>query len=168
LFINFWFPLAVTRGPDQDRGRIYAIGNRHHLDFLGRLRQAPNQPHPFEESGPGWIVRAIAFYCGGSFKRDLEPKLPALSFTSSPELSILGQSTHANSTIKSKDHMKRTIEVTVTTAGEINIEGVGFKGADCEQATQYLEAALGTVSRKVKKPEYHQRTVARNQQKIGN
>jgi hypothetical protein len=63
--------------------------------------------------------------------------------------------------------MKRTIEVTVTPAGEINIEGVGFKGPDCEQATQYLEDALGTVSKKVKKPEYHQRRVTRNQQKVG-
>jgi hypothetical protein len=63
--------------------------------------------------------------------------------------------------------MKRTIEVTVTPAGEIKIEGVGFKGPDCEQASKYLEEALGAVSRKVKKPEYHQRSIVKHKQKVG-
>ena len=63
--------------------------------------------------------------------------------------------------------MKRTIEVTVSPIGEIKIEGVGFKGPDCEQATQYLEEALGTVSNSVKKPEYHQRSILNNHQKVG-
>jgi hypothetical protein len=44
---------------------------------------------------------------------------------------------------------------------------VGFKGPDCEQATKFLEEALGVVSKKVKKPEYHQRSKTRNQQKVG-
>jgi hypothetical protein len=63
--------------------------------------------------------------------------------------------------------MKNTIEVTVSPTGDINIEGVGFKGADCEQATEYLEEALGTVSKKVKKPEYHQRNIVKHKQKVG-
>ncbi len=63
--------------------------------------------------------------------------------------------------------MKRTIEVIVGTAGEIQIDAVGFTGADCEKATQFLEEALGTVGTKVKKPEYHQRTACKGQQKIG-
>ena len=52
--------------------------------------------------------------------------------------------------------MKRSIEVIIGTAGEIQIDAVGFKGADCEHATRFLEEALGTVGAKVKKPEFHQ------------
>jgi len=63
--------------------------------------------------------------------------------------------------------MKRTIEVIVSPAGEIQIDAVGFKGADCEAATRFLEEALGVVGRKVKKPEYHQLTTSTRQQKIG-
>ena len=38
------------------------------------------------------------------------------------------------------------------------IDAVGFKGADCEQATRFLEEALGVVGAKQKEPEYHQRS----------
>jgi hypothetical protein len=63
--------------------------------------------------------------------------------------------------------MTKTIEVIVASSGEIKIDAVGFKGADCEQATQFLEEALGIVGQKQKKPEYHQRNVSKHQQKIG-
>jgi hypothetical protein len=62
----------------------------------------------------------------------------------------------------------RTIEVIVSPIGEIQIDAVGFKGADCEHATKFLEEALGTVQQKQHKPEYHQRNKAKNQQRIGN
>ena len=39
--------------------------------------------------------------------------------------------------------MNRTIEIIIGTTGEIQIDAVGFKGADCEQATKFLEEALG-------------------------
>ena len=57
--------------------------------------------------------------------------------------------------------MKRTIEVIITTTGEIKIDAIGFKGLNCEKATKFLEEALGMVSQKTKKPEYHQRTQQR-------
>ncbi len=63
--------------------------------------------------------------------------------------------------------MKRTIEVSVSPIGDISIEGIGFKGADCEAATKYLEEALGVVATKVKKPEYHQSRYSKAQQRIG-
>jgi hypothetical protein len=63
--------------------------------------------------------------------------------------------------------MKRTIEITIETAGEIQIDAVGFKGVDGEKATGFLEEALGVVGKKVKKPEYHQRSTRTNQQKLG-
>ena len=63
--------------------------------------------------------------------------------------------------------MKPTIEITVSPSGEITIDALGFKGADCESATRYLEQALGVTSRRVKKPEYHRRQTLRKQQRIG-
>jgi hypothetical protein len=61
----------------------------------------------------------------------------------------------------------RTVEVIIAPSGGIQIDAVGFKGPDCEKATQFLEEALGVVGKKIKKPEYHQRSTTRNQQRIG-
>lgn len=61
--------------------------------------------------------------------------------------------------------MAKTIEVIVSTGGEIKIDAVGFKGADCERATAFLEKALGTVKGRQKKPEYRQRV--QTQQRLG-
>ena len=63
--------------------------------------------------------------------------------------------------------MNRTIEVIIGTGGEIQIDAVGFKGPDCEKATQFLEEALGVVGQKIKKPEYHQRSTRASQQSVG-
>ena len=63
--------------------------------------------------------------------------------------------------------MKPTVEITIQPTGEILIDAVGFKGADCEKATGYLEEALGLVGVKQKKPEYHQRRSITGQQRIG-
>jgi len=62
--------------------------------------------------------------------------------------------------------MKKTIEIIIGVAGEIKIDAIGFKGPDCEKATQFLEEALGVVGKKVKKPEYHQRTQQRQVQSL--
>ena len=61
--------------------------------------------------------------------------------------------------------MKKTIEIIIGPTGELKIDAIGFKGADCEQATKFLESALGTVNQKSKKPEYHQRNI--RYQKVG-
>ncbi len=63
--------------------------------------------------------------------------------------------------------MNRTIEIIVSSAGELTIDAVGFKGADCEQATKFLEEALGLVNHRAKKPEYHQSRIAKRQQRLG-
>ncbi len=63
--------------------------------------------------------------------------------------------------------MNRSIEVVIGPRGEVKIDAVGFKGADCEKATKALEEALGVVKDRVKKPEYYARTAARNQQRLG-
>ena len=61
--------------------------------------------------------------------------------------------------------MAKTIEVIVNTGGGIRIDAVGFKGADCEKATEFLEKALGTVKGKTRKPEYRQQ--AQREQRLG-
>jgi Protein of unknown function (DUF2997) len=63
--------------------------------------------------------------------------------------------------------MPRTIEIIVSEAGEVSIDAVGFKGADCERATAYLEQALGVIGKKVKKPEFTQRVHKQATQKVG-
>ena len=62
---------------------------------------------------------------------------------------------------------KRSIEVTVSPRGDILIDAVGFKGADCEKATRFLEEALGIAGQKQKKPEYHQRGTTAHVQRLG-
>ncbi len=61
----------------------------------------------------------------------------------------------------------RTIEIIIGPGGEIQIDAVGFRGPDCEKASKFLEEALGMVGEKIKKPEYHQRSTTRSQQRIG-
>ena len=63
--------------------------------------------------------------------------------------------------------MKRTVEILVSPMGDISIDAIGFKGADCEKATAYLEQALGVVAAKTKKPEYRQTAATKAQQRIG-
>ena len=62
--------------------------------------------------------------------------------------------------------MARSIEVVVDPAGEIQIEAVGFRGADCEKATAFLERALGRIERRRAKPERYAGAV-QNEQRIG-
>lgn len=63
--------------------------------------------------------------------------------------------------------MKPHIEIIVLPTGDISIDAVGFKGADCEKATRFIEDALGSVARRNRKPEYTQAAMARRQQKAG-
>jgi Protein of unknown function (DUF2997) len=63
--------------------------------------------------------------------------------------------------------MKPIIEVIISPAGEIIVDAVGFKGADCEQATRYLEQALGVVGQREKKPQYHRQQKASHEQRVG-
>lgn len=54
--------------------------------------------------------------------------------------------------------------------GSIKINAVGFVGSECEKATAFLEAALGDVAKRRRKPEYWlhgQHSVTRTQQKAG-
>ncbi len=63
--------------------------------------------------------------------------------------------------------MNRSIEIVIAPDGGITIDAVGFKGADCDQATKFLEQVLGVTAVKRRKPEYHQSTRRHNQQTLG-
>jgi hypothetical protein len=63
--------------------------------------------------------------------------------------------------------MNRTIEILIGPDGTLSVDAVGFKGADCEKATKFLEQALGLVSEKRRKPEYYQANRRQHQQGLG-
>ena len=63
--------------------------------------------------------------------------------------------------------MNRSIEILIAPDGSLTIDAIGFKGADCDQATRVLEQALGLPAGKQRKPEYHQTTHRKNQQRLG-
>lgn len=52
--------------------------------------------------------------------------------------------------------MSKQIEITITPEGEVQIEAVGYSGAECEQATAELEKALGVAGKRTAKPERYQ------------
>jgi hypothetical protein len=63
--------------------------------------------------------------------------------------------------------MNKSIEIIIGPGGQFQVDAIGFKGPDCEQATRFLEEALGDVGKKTRKPEYTQRAKERATQKVG-
>jgi len=61
----------------------------------------------------------------------------------------------------------KSIEVTVAPDGELKIDALGFKGAGCEQATRFLEQALGAVSERSRKREHLLRQPIGRSQELG-
>jgi hypothetical protein len=59
------------------------------------------------------------------------------------------------------------VEILISPSGQLHINAAGFAGADCEKATAFLEQALGKLTAKQRKPEWHQRNQRTNQQKVG-
>ena len=58
----------------------------------------------------------------------------------------------------------KSIEVTIHSTGEMEIEALGFRGGECTRATEAIEQAIGAVRTRKKKPEYFQQTAARQNQ----
>ena len=61
----------------------------------------------------------------------------------------------------------KTVEIIIAASGQLPITATGFSGTDCEKATAFLEAALGKLTAKQRKPEFYQRNQRTNQQKVG-
>ena len=60
--------------------------------------------------------------------------------------------------------MTRIIEVTVSPKGETSIQTKGYAGADCLQASKFLEQALGVVAKEAKTGEFY--SVAQTDQHV--
>jgi hypothetical protein len=50
--------------------------------------------------------------------------------------------------------VSRSIQVKVSTTGEVTVEAHGFKGKGCEAATKAIEEALGKPRERTRKPEF--------------
>ena len=48
----------------------------------------------------------------------------------------------------------KIIEVTVSPTGESTVQTKGFAGSDCQQASKYIEEALGMATGERKTPEF--------------
>lgn len=59
----------------------------------------------------------------------------------------------------------RSIEILFRNDGTVQIDALGFKGADCSKATAAFERAIGDVTSVVRKPEY--RVEQKQVQKVG-
>ena len=57
---------------------------------------------------------------------------------------------------------QRTIDITIKPDGGVTLEALNYEGADCEQATRFLEDALGTPVKRSRKPEYYKSGRTRN------
>jgi len=63
--------------------------------------------------------------------------------------------------------MKR-IDIDIGPDGSIAIDAVGFSGPDCEEATRFLEEALGESTSRQEKPEHRRRATVQRRQALGN
>ena len=58
----------------------------------------------------------------------------------------------------------KTIEITVDTNGQTQVETKGFQGSGCRQASAFLEQALGRPTNERLTPEFHFVTIPHQQQ----
>ncbi len=59
--------------------------------------------------------------------------------------------------------MARIIEVIVSPTGETTVQTKGYAGADCLQASKFLEQALGVTTADRKTAEYHEPATVQQQ-----
>jgi hypothetical protein len=59
--------------------------------------------------------------------------------------------------------MTKIIEIVVSSSGETKVETKGFSGADCREASKFIEEALGQRTDEQLKAEFHASTSAHAQ-----
>ena len=57
---------------------------------------------------------------------------------------------------------QQKIIVTVTSEGEIRIDAAGYTGSTCEEATEFLETALGEVEHRERSRDWYRHNTAQN------
>ena len=60
---------------------------------------------------------------------------------------------------------QRSIDITVRPDGGVTMEAINYEGTDCEQATRFLEEALGIPGKRERKPEYYKSGRTRNERR---
>jgi hypothetical protein len=58
----------------------------------------------------------------------------------------------------------KIIEITISPKGEARVQTKGFAGAECQQASRFLEQALGQRTKEQLTAEFHQSTNSVQQQ----
>ena len=61
----------------------------------------------------------------------------------------------------------KTIDILINQQGQLTINAMGYQGADCEKATAFLEEALGSLTQKQRKPEWHRTVQRQSKQQVG-
>ena len=59
--------------------------------------------------------------------------------------------------MKTRHNKQPTVEVSVSPQGEITVEAEGYTGSTCEEATRFLEEALGLPGKRTRKAEFYRR-----------
>lgn len=59
------------------------------------------------------------------------------------------------------------VHVTISPSGETKVEAKGVSGAGCSQLTKAIEAAIGSATADVKKPEFFQQSSQQSNQAAG-
>ena len=58
----------------------------------------------------------------------------------------------------------KTVEIIISPKGEARVQTKGFNGTDCQQASRFLEQALGQRTKEQLTAEFHQSTNSVQQQ----
>ena len=64
--------------------------------------------------------------------------------------------------------MSKTIEIIVQPNGQTKVETKEFAGAECQQASQFIERALGHVGEELLKSEFYATSAKQNSVQNGN
>ena len=63
--------------------------------------------------------------------------------------------------------MSKTIEIIVSPTGQSRVETKGFTGAECRDASRFIEQAIGQQTSEILKAEFHQAAAAQHQVQQG-
>jgi hypothetical protein len=59
--------------------------------------------------------------------------------------------------------MQRIIELIVSPTGETKVQTKGYSGADCQEATRFLEKALGVTTSDIRTADFYEASTTEQQ-----
>ena len=63
--------------------------------------------------------------------------------------------------------MSKTIDIIISPTGQSRVETKGFTGAECREASRFIEQAIGQQTHEILKAEFHQSATAQQQVQLG-